>query len=46
MIFYGSKENIRGDIMIDDHSKNLSKFDGERILFNQPHNVYAHNKSY
>lgn len=46
MIFCGRKDSIRGDVMIDDHPKNLSKFDGMRILFTQPHNVYAHNKSY
>lgn len=43
MIFCGSKVHIKGDIMIDDHPKNLSRFGGEKILFSQPHNVYAHN---
>lgn len=46
MIFCGSKENIPGDIMIDDHPKNLSFFEGKRILFTQPHNVYVHDNSY
>lgn len=46
MIFCGSKEYIPGDIMIDDHLKNLSIFGGRRILFTQPHNVYAHDNSY
>ena len=38
MIFCGSKESIRGDIMIDDHPKNLNHFAGQRIMFPQPHN--------
>ncbi|WP_291104985.1 MULTISPECIES: 5' nucleotidase, NT5C type [unclassified Dysgonomonas] len=42
MIFCGSKENIQGDIMIDDHPKNLRLFPGRKILFTQPHNVYTH----
>ena len=46
MIFCGSKENIHGDIMIDDHPKNLYFFEGRRILFTQPHNVYIHDSSY
>lgn len=46
MIFCGSKEGIKGDVMIDDHHKNLSKFEGEKILFTQPHNVYIHNAGY
>ncbi len=46
MVLCGSKENIQGDIMIDDHPKNLSVFEGKRILFTQPHNVYAHDRSY
>ena len=46
MIFCGSKDSIKGDIMIDDHPKNLSKFEGKRILFTQPHNVYSHDESY
>lgn len=46
MIFCGSKESIQGDIMIDDHPKNLSVFNGRRILFSQYHNVYAHDRSF
>lgn len=46
MIFCGSKCNIKGDVMIDDHPKNLSLFDGKRILFSQPHNVYVHDETY
>lgn len=36
--FCGSKALIKGDIMIDDHFKNLDYFTGETILFSQPHN--------
>ena len=39
MVFCGSKEIIRADIMIDDHFKNLDFFTGETsLLFTQPHN--------
>ena len=40
MIFCGSKKYIKGDIMIDDHIKNLQNFEGKRILFSQPHNFF------
>lgn len=43
MIFCGSKESVCGDIMIDDHPKNLSFFEGRKILFTQPHNMYIQN---
>lgn len=39
MIFCGNKEHIKGDIMIDDHPKNLHHFSGRKILFTQPHNA-------
>lgn len=40
MIFCGKKDSIKGDIMIDDHLKNLDYFEGEKsILFTQLHNV-------
>lgn len=39
MVFCGSKEIIKADIMIDDHFKNLDYFNGETILFTQPHNT-------
>lgn len=39
MIFCGQKDSIKGDIMIDDHPKNLRSFDGEKIIFTQPHNM-------
>ena len=41
MVFCGSKEIIKADIMIDDHFKNLNFFSGETILFTQPHNIFA-----
>jgi len=45
MIFCGSKESLCGDIMIDDHIKNLSSFNGKRILFTQPQNVFIQDAS-
>lgn len=45
MIFCGSKDSICGDIMIDDHIKNLNFFKGRKILFTQPHNILIHNTS-
>lgn len=39
MVFCGNKSLINGDIMIDDHIKNLDEFRGETIMFNQPHNL-------
>lgn len=41
MVFCGSKTIIQADIMIDDHFKNLDYFNGETILFTQPHNQLA-----
>lgn len=41
VVFCGSKEIIKADIMIDDHFKNLNHFAGETILFTQPHNIFA-----
>lgn len=42
MVFCGSKQVIRADIMIDDHFKNLDFFTGDTsILFTQPHNMHA-----
>ena len=41
MVFCGSKEIIKADIMIDDHFKNLNFFSGETILYTQPHNKLA-----
>jgi 5'-nucleotidase len=39
VVFCGSKELIKGDLMIDDHFKNLDFFDGETLLYSQPHNI-------
>ena len=38
IVFCGSKIIVHGDIMIDDHYKNLDNFKGQTILFTQPHN--------
>jgi 5'-nucleotidase len=38
MVFCGSKAVVQGDIMIDDHFKNLDLFKGRTILYTQPHN--------
>lgn len=46
MIFCGDKSSIRGDIMIDDHPKNLDLFEGEKIMFTQPHNANIVTGSY
>lgn len=46
VILCGEKSVIKGDIMVDDHAKNLDYFDGQRILFTQPHNIYLQNDSY
>lgn len=37
-VFCGSKQIVTGDIMIDDHDKNLKHFDGQTILFDAIHN--------
>ncbi len=38
IVFCGSKEIIRADIMIDDHFRNLDHFMGKTYLYTQPHN--------
>jgi 5'-nucleotidase len=38
IVFCGSKNVIQGDIMIDDHFRNLDNFKGQTVLFTQPHN--------
>lgn len=44
MVFCGSKEIVKADIMIDDYFKNLDFFKGHTsILFTQPHNAHADN---
>jgi 5'(3')-deoxyribonucleotidase len=39
MVFCGLKSAVYGDIMIDDHFKNLDSFKGRTLLFSQPHNM-------
>jgi 5'-nucleotidase len=39
IVFCGSKDIIQADIMIDDHLKNLDNFNGETLMFTQPHNM-------
>lgn len=39
IVFCGTKDVVYGDIMIDDHFKNLDTFHGQTFLFTQPHNV-------
>ena len=43
IVFCGSKTIVYGDIMIDDHYKNLDNFKGQTILFTQPHNKMNNN---
>lgn len=38
IVLCGSKSIIKGDIMIDDHSRNFSEFEGRKLLFHAPHN--------
>ncbi|MBN9283848.1 MULTISPECIES: 5'(3')-deoxyribonucleotidase [Flavobacterium] len=42
IVFCGSKTAVKGDIMIDDHFKNLDYFEGRALLFSQPHNNNNH----
>jgi 5'-nucleotidase len=46
MVFCGTKDMIKGDIMIDDHPGNLDLFEGTKMLFTQPHNFHVINSSY
>lgn len=39
VVLCGTKDIVYGDIMIDDHFKNLDTFQGQTILFTQSHNV-------
>lgn len=41
LVLCGSKRVVHGDIMIDDHFKNLDGFKGRTLLFTQPHNQAA-----
>ena len=38
-ILCGHKHILKGDILIDDRSYNLDKFEGRRLLFTSPHNT-------
>ena len=38
IVLCGDKKAVKGDIMVDDHFKNLDHFDGKTFLFTQPHN--------
>jgi 5'(3')-deoxyribonucleotidase len=39
VVFCGNKSLIPADLMIDDHLKNLDNFNGQTLLFTQPHNM-------
>ena len=39
-IMCGHKYILKGDLLIDDRTLNLDKFDGDTLLFNSPHNVH------
>ena len=41
IILCGDKKAVQGDIMIDDHFKNLDHFEGTTYLFSQPHNWHS-----
>lgn len=38
-ILCGHKYMLRGDLLIDDRSLNLDKFEGNTLLFTSPHNI-------
>lgn len=46
IVFCGSKNSITGDIMIDDHFKNLGPFTGQKLLFTATHNIYTDIEGY
>ena len=39
IVLCGSKTVVQGDILIDDHYKNLDPFENRTLLFTQPHNI-------
>jgi len=39
IVLCGSKTVVQGDILIDDHFKNLDPFENRTLLFTQPHNA-------
>ncbi len=46
IIFCGSKKNISGDYMIDDHLTNLNNFNGVKLLFTATHNININLEGY
>ncbi len=40
-VFCGHKYMIKADYLIDDHEKNLVKFEGKGLLFDAPHNYHV-----
>lgn len=46
IVFCGSKTVVQGDIMIDDYYKNLDFFQGQTLLFAQPHNFGHDDKTH
>lgn len=42
-VFCGSKAVVYGDYMIDDLPHNLERFNGEKFIFDQPHNMQITN---
>lgn len=46
LVLCGSKRIVKGDIMIDDHFKNLDGFEGRTLLFAQPHNQGADDRGH
>lgn len=46
IILCGTKQGIEGDMMLDDHPKNLDYFHGERYIFSQPHNIGVDDSAY
>jgi len=38
-VFCGNKSILRADYLIDDHPRNLERFEGQGILYTAPHNI-------
>jgi 5'-nucleotidase len=43
VVLCGDKQLVKAEIMIDDHLKNLDNFQGETLMFSQPHNLLIKN---
>lgn len=41
IVLCGSKIVVHGDILIDDHFKNLDPFESRTLLYTQPHNKFS-----